>query len=243
MTPRQLLGFIIGPVATAAVSFISVPLISWFFLPEDIGRIAMLQIAVTFGILLLGLGLDQALVREYYDTNDKSALLLNTTLPGVIIMVLGAIVLLVKPHLLSELLFDISSSTYSQAIVLCILLALISRSLSLILRLEDRGIAYSLSQFLPKLIFLLMVLVFVAVSTEYKFHHLIIFHTISISIISLPSFGIQGLNARKSPKVDLILVTLSIRQERLRPYSFGLCGILGIGDGRSSIFAQSFNIF
>lgn len=185
MTPKQLTAFALGPIATAALSFISIPIMTWFFSVEDVGRISMLQIAINFSILLLGLGLDQALVREYFECADKPNLLLNTTLPGLILIGIIFVLFILNTEVISILLFDISSSLFSAAVLLCILLSFLSRNLSLLLRLEDNGIAYSLSQFLPKLFFLLMMLFIVFFSDNYIFYQLLILQTVAITFVCI----------------------------------------------------------
>ena len=58
----------LGSILGAAVSFCTVPIITWFFSQEDIGRFSMYQLALNLGMVLISLDMHQAYVREYYET-------------------------------------------------------------------------------------------------------------------------------------------------------------------------------
>ena len=74
MTPKKIAAFALGPVAGAALGFITLPLVTWFFSQEDVGRMAMLNVAIGFCTLLFTLGLDQAYIREFHETRSQPAL-------------------------------------------------------------------------------------------------------------------------------------------------------------------------
>ena len=74
MNAKKILGYALGPLGSAAFGLLSLPLISWYFPAEDIGRIVLLQTIAGLSILLLGLGLDQSYIRDYYAVKDKAAL-------------------------------------------------------------------------------------------------------------------------------------------------------------------------
>ena len=65
MTPKKIAAFALGPLAGAALGFLTLPIITWFFSQEDIGRLALLNVVASFSTLLFSLGLDQAYVREF----------------------------------------------------------------------------------------------------------------------------------------------------------------------------------
>ena len=76
MNRKIILGYAVGPIGSGLLGFVTLPIITWFYSPEDIGRITMLQIYTNLVVLLFCLGLDQFYVREYHETKNK-ALLLN----------------------------------------------------------------------------------------------------------------------------------------------------------------------
>ena len=182
---KNILAFSIGPVASAFLAFITLPLITWLYTPEDIGRASMLLVLSSFSVLFFSLGLDQAYVREYNEYENKPRLFKVAIFPSFLLISIVAMFFLINRSLLSELLFDVSKSIYSQIIVLYISSSLVSRFLSLILRMEQRGIAYSTSQILPKIIFLLSILSIYILDVEAEFIYLLCAHLLSIVSVML----------------------------------------------------------
>jgi len=187
---KNILAFSIGPIGGALLGFISLPIITWLYTPEDIGRISMLTVISSFSILLFSLGLDQSYVREYNEYNDKPKLFKMSVLPGVLLLALIGLYFYLKGEFLSNLMFDISSSLYTQFILIYISSSFLNRFLSLVLRMEQRGGAYSLSQILPKIIFLICIAIIYQLELNGDFYFLIIAHVISIlSVLVIFSFN------------------------------------------------------
>ena len=84
----------IGPARKRAFGLLSLPLISWYFPAEDIGRIVLLQTIAGLSILLLGLGLDQSYIRDYYAVKDKAALFKSVFLSPLILTVTVVVLVL-----------------------------------------------------------------------------------------------------------------------------------------------------
>ncbi|MDY0348810.1 MAG: oligosaccharide flippase family protein [Tenuifilaceae bacterium] len=185
MKIKQIAAFAIGPMGAALLGFIAVPIIAWFFTPEDIGRISMLQVTVSFGILLFSLGLDQAYVREYHDSKNTPQLLKATLLPGFLLLTVTVGFLLLQPGLIARLLFDVDSFLLSFFVVVCLLASFISRFFSLILRMEEKGLAFSMSQVLPKVIFLTLIGIYIFLDLGFTLYHLIAAHVLSIVFVCL----------------------------------------------------------
>ncbi len=180
MDAKKVLAFSIGPISGAVLGLITLPIIAWYFSPEDIGRLTMLTVTISFSLLLFSLGLDQAYVREFHEVKDKPSLLKGVFLPGFILLTFSLVLLLLIPISISKILFDIESSLLSTLIICGILLSFISRFLSLILRMQERGLAFSMSQLLPKLFFLLMILSFLLFNVPSVFENLLIANILSL---------------------------------------------------------------
>ena len=75
MNIKKLLGYALGPIGGAAASAVALPLISWYFPADDIGRIVLLQTVSSLVLIVLGLGLDQAYIREYHAADNRAGLL------------------------------------------------------------------------------------------------------------------------------------------------------------------------
>lgn len=185
MNARKIAAFAVGPIGGAALGFITLPIITWFYSPEDIGRIAMLQVMSSFCILLFSLGLDQSYVREYHDAEHKPALLKASILPGLLLLAIGLSLCLLVPELISKAMFSIESQSISILVSVCFLAAFISRFLSLILRMQENGLAFSMSQVLPKLLFLVVIGIYIFFSFGFDLLHLVIAHTLSIVAVTV----------------------------------------------------------
>ncbi|MBL4630817.1 MAG: oligosaccharide flippase family protein [Paraglaciecola sp.] len=185
MTFKKVFAFSIGPIGAAFLSFISLPIITWFFEPEDIGRIAMLQVLLSFCVLLFSLGLDQAYVREYHESDNTNSLFYACCIPGLIVLFISICVVFLIPVSVSNLLFGLDSLLIELMVVVCLLFSFISRFLSLILRMQGRGVAFSMGQLLPKLIFLLVICSYILFVLNFRFIHLFLAHLISITCVTL----------------------------------------------------------
>ncbi|WP_318517020.1 lipopolysaccharide biosynthesis protein [Photobacterium leiognathi] len=182
---NKILQFAVGPIGGALLGVISLPLLAWYFPSEDIGRISMLQVVTSFSVLLFSFGLDQSYVREYHESDNKTLLLKMAMGPGLfLVILLGFVVFLINPEILSHYVFSIESIKFSLIIFIVILSNIISRFLSLILRMEERGIAFSLGQLLPKLIFVLIVIFYVLFKIPNDFYFLLLANAISAVVVS-----------------------------------------------------------
>ncbi len=159
MNKEKILGYAIGPIGSGLLGFISLPIVTWFYSVEDIGRISMLQVCVSFFVLLFCLGLDQAYVREYHESKNKPALLKAVLFPSLALIILSFLLLAIYDlKIVSKWLYEIPSTYLSLITILCFVIALASRFLSLVLRMQERSFAFSMSQLLSKIIFLLIVI-------------------------------------------------------------------------------------
>lgn len=192
MTPKQIAAFAIGPIGGAVLGLVTLPVITWFFSQEDVGRMAMFQVTLSFGVLLFSLGLDQSYVREFHEAEHKPALLKRAMLPGLILLVITVLVLLSFGGALGGWLFDVLQWHLSVLVALGLLVSYISRFLSLVLRMNERGLAFSMSQLLPKLLLLVIIGGYVAVGANRNLTNLVLANTAAITFVC----AIYGWNTR-----------------------------------------------
>ncbi|AZB93717.1 hypothetical protein DKC15_018315 [Acinetobacter pittii] len=183
MNIKKIAQFAIGPLGAAALGFITLPITVWYFTPEDIGRISMLQVMISFCVLLFSLGLDQAYVREFHEVDETPALFKFALLPGLSLLFLISIVFLIFPTLISSLLFEVKSAVLSWLVLVCIISSFVSRFLSLILRMQEKGLAYSMSQVLPKLLFLVIIGFYILFYPRFNLMELVLANTLSIVLV------------------------------------------------------------
>jgi O-antigen/teichoic acid export membrane protein len=185
VTPRKIFSFAIGPVGGALLGLITLPLVTWFFAQEDVGRLSMLQVTLSFGVLLFSLGLDQAYVREFHERVNKPALLKHAALPGFSLLSFTIAVLLCFGGVISELLFEVPEVHLSLLVALALLASFTSRFLSLVLRMNERGLAFSMSQLLPKLLLVILVGLYVLLNVEKSLTNLVVAMTASVVAVTM----------------------------------------------------------
>jgi O-antigen/teichoic acid export membrane protein len=177
---KTILAFAMGPIASAAIGLMTVPAIAWIFPPKDVGRLNMVQVSVSFGVLLFNLGLDRAYVREYHEASDRGALLKACFAPGFALMLLVMLISIPFDERIAEWLFGVGHVAYYWVLVACVFVSFVSRFLSLILRMQDRGVAFSLSQILPKVILLVVMGVFLLPIFKRSFGELEVAYLLSL---------------------------------------------------------------
>lgn len=152
MNRRAILSFAVGPVVAAGLSFLSLPLIAWFFSPEDVGRNNVFQVFSALTALICVLGLDQAYVREFHESADRFRLFRACFLPGFILLGIAFVISLPFAGKISGLLFGSEVVSWYVLTACCIVLGYMERFLALVVRMQERGLAYSCYQVLPKII-------------------------------------------------------------------------------------------
>lgn len=222
MNKKTILAYAVGPICSAILSFASLPLIAWFFSAEDVGKIAIFNVVVSLSTLVLCLGLDQAFVREYHGSENKVRLLKSVIFPGLLLLLLFIIGnIIFDPRLISELIFDSSSLSLSILVIICFTAQYFSRFLSLILRMQDRALAYSMSQLLPKLFFVIFLITGVGLGLDRNLLQLLSAHTLSACLV----FIIYLFNTWR---YWLPAVTAKIDLSQMRPLlHFGLPLVFG----------------
>ncbi|AXV66461.1 lipopolysaccharide biosynthesis protein [Pseudoalteromonas lipolytica] len=192
MNPRKIAAFALGPILGSALGLITLPIITWYFSQEDIGRLAMLNVVISFSTLFFSLGLDQAYVREYHQTECKSSLLKVTILPGLLLLLVTLGVLLSLDNIISNWLFELKSQILSISVAVAVLSAFLARFFSLILRMNEQGIAYSMSQLLPKLLLIVIIGSYVLFSVKKNLTNLLFANVLATLFVCL----IFGWNTR-----------------------------------------------
>lgn len=221
MSPTKILHFALGPIGSALLGFITLPIIAWVFSQEDVGKMALLNVVLSFATLFFTLGLDQGYVREFHESENRPLLLKTAVLPGLILLLIVLATSLAFGSWLAEVVFSLESTSVSWFLGLALLASFISRFLSLVLRMNERGLAFSMSQLLPKAFVLIIIVSYLLLNVTKSFEHLLLANTLAIVFACL----IFVWNTHKewrlslSQKIDL--------QQLRKMLHFGLPLILG----------------
>jgi len=160
MSPKKILKFAVGPVGLGLLGFVSVPLVSWFFTPEDLGVFAMLQVAQGVGLMLFSLGLDQAYAREFHHASNRAVLFLRCAGPGFGLLLAFFLAAGVYGFdKFAALVYGVSDFSLGLVTWLCLLFGFAVRYLAMLLRMNERALQFSFTQLFPKIVFLLVVVV------------------------------------------------------------------------------------
>jgi len=177
---KKVLHFAIGPIAAAGLGLITLPFVAWFFSVEDVGKLTMMQVVLSLSVSFFSLAMHQAYVREYHEEEDKAALFRVSVLPGLVLLSLTAIVFLVAPFSLSALLFGIESKLLTGLLIIGVFASFLINFLSHLLRMEERGLAFSATKIAPKLFFVFFIALIMSFSLSANFTTLMQMNTYAI---------------------------------------------------------------
>ena len=141
---RRFIGFSLGPVIGAIISFFTVPLITAFVSPAEYGKASMFSLFQAIVMTFIYLGIDQAYTREYYAEDDKKSIFQNAVLMPFILSVVLLAIIGVRPQLLSNVLFE--SPDYTRTAVffgIAIVFSVVERFILLSIRMQEKAIEFS----------------------------------------------------------------------------------------------------
>ena len=176
--------FSIGPFVGALLGFITVPLITYFISTAEYGRSSMFTLAQSTMSMVLYLGMDQAFVREFNHEKDRvERLLANAMLLPMCMAFLFSVLLLCFTERVSLLLFDVPYEKLPVYALALMLPFMVLENFGLLkIRMEERGMQYSLYVILLKLLTLCFTVI-LFLSYEKSFHS-VIFATAGAEIIT-----------------------------------------------------------
>lgn len=185
MNLKKIIGFAVGPIGSSALGLITVPIIAWLYSSEDIGRLAVLQVILSSAVLLFSLGLDQAYIRNYHESKNKPQLFKTSLVPGLLLLTCTLAIFGAFPGSISKLLFDVDSFSISLMVILYIAIGFITRFISIIFRMQEQGLFFSLTQLLPKIFLLIIIGLYASLSIGLDFYYLIVASVVSSTIAAI----------------------------------------------------------
>lgn len=180
--PRQIVFFALGPIGTAALTFVTLPVLAWAYSADDIGRVSLLQVLVAFSFVLFSLALDQAFVREFNEYPDTGRLLKTAFAPGFGSLLVGLAAVVGLQFDLSAALFGVPGSLLTLLVCLCVVMHYVTTFSALALRMHGKALAYSLINLSSKATFLVFVLASLGIGLERSFLALLIFHSVALGV-------------------------------------------------------------
>lgn len=179
---KNILLFSIGPLISALLGFVSLPLMTWLFTIDDVGRYSLLQALLSLCLLFFSLGLDQAYVRDFYSEENKIKLLKGTMIPCLLLFVFFC---LFSSGFLNKYIsnaFEVKGHYGDICFLATVFLLILNRFLSLILRMKNQGLLFSISQVIPKLTFIILVIFNELIYGKFNFENIMFFNLVSVFI-------------------------------------------------------------
>ncbi|MFT8311546.1 MAG: oligosaccharide flippase family protein [Sporolactobacillus sp.] len=159
---KKLIGFSMGPIIGALISFMTIPITTYYIDPAEYGKASMFLLFQTIVGTFLFLGVDQAYTREYHGAIDKTRLLQNALLLPLGLALLVLLAALLYPSPLSQLLFGRQGELLPTILfgVMAVFMVL-ERFLMLSVRMREKAFEYSLLAIMTKSAVFLLTLLFI----------------------------------------------------------------------------------
>lgn len=168
---KKLGAFSIGPIVSAFLGFITVPLVTNFISTDEYGRCSMFTLAQSTISMFIYLGLDQAFVREFNEFSKQTDRLLANVIriPLCAVLVIDAAIL-AMPSYISIILFDTPDEHLAVYLLVIMLPFMVFENFGLLkIRMEEKGLQYSCFIILLKALTLVFtVLLFVTYERSFR---------------------------------------------------------------------------
>lgn len=187
MNIRKLFHYTFGPIGAGIFGILTLPILTWFFQKEEIGRFAYLQLLISLGMMFGSLGLHQALVREYYEYNDKFVLLKTILIDCLKIFLISIpiIYFLQTNFSLDEYLFELKNPFLIFLLSMIWFISIYNNIINHYIRMEEKSVLFSLGIFFPKFSFLILVIISVFLFQNKNFNSLIILTLLSNILVTI----------------------------------------------------------
>lgn len=134
----------------------------------------MFQLIINLGVILVSLDMHQSYVREYYEVEKKEVLLKLAFLPGILISIICFVLFQSIDISLSYYFLGLDSKVLDFCVFTGILFLFFINLFSHALRMQGRGWAFSATQIIPKLGYLIFLLLLVYFFRERNYEQLIV---------------------------------------------------------------------
>jgi len=151
---KLFLKFSFGSWVSAVISFFTVPITTMLLMPEQFGKATTYTVAFTILTQIVLFGLDQSFVRFFYEYEEKKrpSLLWNAILPSIIVWGILSIGLVFCWKWISNWLISEQQILIVGLLSINLLIGLFNRYATLIVRMQKKGIFFSLLQIISSII-------------------------------------------------------------------------------------------
>ncbi|PRX35679.1 O-antigen/teichoic acid export membrane protein [Orenia metallireducens] len=183
---NKFLSFSVGDWLGAVIGFISTPIITRLLSPDEFGKASMFILAANIISILVIFGTDQTFVRFFYeeDEEDRGLLLLNTLKLPFVLYIVIAIVMVIFADKISLMLFNEVNRWIIYILISVIFFQFLNRFASLLIRMQQKGLLFSILKLLIKLVNLISIIIFAYIlKRNYKI--MVYSHTTTFIIVTI----------------------------------------------------------
>lgn len=188
---KKFLSFSIGGYIGLFIGLLTTPIITRLISPEEYGIFSIYNITLNILMLVVMLGLDQGFVRFFYEENSlekRSGLLKKSLIIPMLFFILLSIIFLFSRHIIIINVFgNLEANNLTIYILSGILISIINRFSTLVIRMQQKGKLFSLVQVLNQIFnFLFIVVLYKYYGNSYKVLIVsLILASLLVAIISL----------------------------------------------------------
>ena len=159
---KSFINFSFGSIVAAGISFFTTPIITLFILPEQFGRVAIFTLTTSILSQIVLAGTDQGFMRFFYEKNadEKPGLLWNSMLPPFFIWGVLSLGIFIFWKIISKWLIADVQLLVVVLLSVYLLLGLIDRYASLVVRMQQKGFIFSMLRILSSTLNAVFVIVY-----------------------------------------------------------------------------------
>lgn len=150
----------IGTIVNMIIGFISTPIITRLVIPEEYGKLSIFTLYISIATMVLCLGLDQALLRFFYNSENpnyrKSLYFVCFVLPTSVTVLLSVVFYC----LVRMMVIPFEFADIVEIFVVGVVSELINRFSLVLLRLINKGTQYAIACIIHKVIYVVLAILF-----------------------------------------------------------------------------------
>lgn len=219
---KKFLSFSIGGYVNAVIGFFMLPFITRILTPEEYGIASLIAVLVDMLVIMCSMGLDQGLVRFFYeeDEDNRGRLLYNSISYPIIFFFILSIILFIFKDKITFFILNKNDNFLWKVILVSILFRILHLFSILIIRMQQKGKLFSFFNILLKVSeFLFILILYKIYKNSYKV--LILASLFSFILTSLLSIFFER-------KIWTFSGKEKITKKELLKYSFPLVLTMGL---------------
>lgn len=217
---KNLIGFSFGPVISLLIGFLTVPIITRIVTPAEYGYGVLFLISTNLIFIISSLGMDQSFIRFYYEEKNKLKLFLQCVTISLVGGILVSIIMLVLKDYIISLFFNDLKVKEQLLIYLCLVFSIFIntffRFFQLIIRMEQKGYLFSLTQIGLRSFEIVFFFIFLELFSNH-IYALVLSQIINIMMVLIALFPIVFKILFKSTTTNQETFKTFIRKHEIKP--------------------------